>query len=1522
MRVTKKVFGKIRRSMAVMLTVSMAAGNLTGIPLSVYAAQSSDQNPASSSDADEEDVWEEFLEDDILEKNLTKKPASPSDADEEDVWEEFLEDDILEKNLTKKPASSSDADEEWATSSDWKFTYFGASSSKSLNTIGEDSSIEDSVVLNSCSYNEDGSINKKGGKFVADSPADGISLYYTTIDPREENFYLQADATIDYMNPEPDGQEGFALMVRDMIGENGDSASWLSNLVSVTATKLPSDAMNGAVEVKDMVGVRNYTGIINPSNLDGAEDYKVYRQGFDENGTKVQQGKTYRVALEKSDYAYITSQYEILEDGSTGEKLGEHILYIPAADPTAESIESYSELNDPMLVQDTEKAYVGFAVARGMNVTFSNIEFETSLWDASGWKTQDIITIDPDYQITSPDTCAEDTYTLVFNANADGTANIYQDNKLMNEAVDIHAGIKFSYSYNMATVSDWSTFKVEFTPDSNYRPSAFEKLSSYEKAEITKTVTKRTIGKDGIIYVSQTGESVNGGTSYDDAVDFQTALNYAAAGQTILLKAEKYDMSGKSLTVARGRDGSENCPIIVTGDNGYATLDFGRTGNGLTAWGNYWKFSFINITGTKDGAKGMQLSGSYCLLERMNFYNNGNTGLQISGSSTENIEKWPSYNTILNCTSMNNADDAMEDADGFAAKLTSGVGNVFDGCIAAYNADDGWDFFAKVATGSIGAVTIQNSVAYRNGYLLTPAGSSKTSWSFSEIYCDDDGTLTYDSSATLLDAGNGNGFKMGGSNMPGDHKLKNSISYENKAKGFDSNSCPDIKIYDSTSYNNESYNVAMYTSDKSIGTNYEADGILSFRKGTSVKEQITLQTQSTSSVYGATNYYWDTDTNTSHNTTSSPVTVEEDWFINLNTSVEPERNDDGTIDMHGLLLLSDKGLAASDDQAGARGEVWGQKEVEKATIWVVGDSTVSAFSDTYYIPREGYGEELSNYLNATVYNLAKSGASSKDFTTMDNYDVLLNGSEAIPKMGDAEGEKFLIIGFGHNDEKTEEARYTNPNGDYQTEGSFAHSLYTNYIKPAQEVGVTPIVCTPIVRLTDDNTAASYNSASGHITDTTVIDGVVFEGGDYAQAIRNMCEDLSLNCIDLTNETKMVNIELGKDAQWMHSFTGAKYDADGVNLVATGLDKTHTNSYGAKMNAWLIANADSNIKKFSKGKKRPSYEADFADAINPDYKVSDYQSPAEPSTIWPSFTDADGRVWYGSVFGDVGGQDKISTDNFIADIREDSISLGVANNRGKVASGSEGMMMYYVQLPAGTAFTLTADAKINSLTANDQVSFGLMARDDMYIDTSVSKTMGDYVAAGTRKQGAVNCFGRKSGLLYDGPAAEKHYGEGDVVGLKIVGTADGYTLTYGDNLTVSAGFDYPLTSIDSDYIYVGFYVVRNCNVTFSNISLKVEENKPEEEEKDTSALIAALDAANTLSENRYTADSWKVLEDAVFIARDILLSENSTQEDIDQATILVNQAIDGLVKRSSSGGSSGGGSSEEGDSSGGGSSEEG
>jgi hypothetical protein len=1293
--------------------------------------------------------------------------------------------------------------EDSTSANGWQFKAFGTSSAANVNTLAEGADIHSKVTLNACTVKEDGTINKKGGKFVADSPADGLSFYYTTIDPTKENFYLQADVTIDYVNPAPDGQEGFALMLRDSLSGSG---SYFSNQISVAGTKLPLDG----VEIKDAVGVRSYTGIISNETA-ASNEVKATRAAF--SSQTIKQGDTYRVSLAKTSNSYVATQYAINADGTTGTVIGSSTLYIPAKNSTATSVSKYAELDDPMTVQEANKAYLGFAAARGMNVTFSNVAYTTSAWNASEWTLQPTSYIDPVYQITSPSTCTGSSYALAFKANADGTAKVYANGKLVDKDLAVKAGETLTRSY---TVTRDTTFKVVFTPDKNYVISAFEKLSSYKAATIEKKVSLRALGANGIIVVTPDGSATHNGTSAADAVDLQTALNYAAAGQTIQLAGGTYHLTGE-LKVERGRDGTAEAPItLTTADGSYATLDFGGMGTGFSVWGNYWNISKLNITNTKDGAKGMQLAGSHCVLEQMNFYNNGNTGLQVSGLSTDNKALWPSYNTIKNCTSMNNADRAMEDADGFAAKLTTGEGNVFDGCIAAYNADDGWDLFAKAATGSIGAVTIQNCVAYKNGYLMLAAEPvKKQPLQFPTVACDANGNLSFGNVATTIEAGNGNGFKMGGTNLPGNHKLLNSISYDNAAKGIDSNSCPDVKVYNSTSYNNEGYNVALYTGNKSAVTDYAADGIISFRKGTDGKEQLALQSQSSTAVYGPDNFYWDAET--SHNKSTNTVTVKESWFQSLDTSVAPTRNADGSIDMHGLLLLTAEGLAATD--AGARGTVWGQAEAAKATFWVVGDSTVSPFNDSYYLPREGYGEELENYFNANVYNLAVSGASSKDFTGMANYTTLLKGSDTVPALGDAAGDKFLLIGFGHNDEKTEPARYTNPNGDYKTEGSFANSLYVNYIQPALERGVIPVVCTPIARLTEANNKASYDGASGHKTTTVTIGDAVYEGGDYAQAIRDMCSELHLICVDLTDATINENIAMGKKAQYTHSFTGAKADKRG-KLSPTGLDLTHTNSYGAKLNAWLIAQltADTPLGAYNRNKAKPTYKQFYGDAANPDYVPSSYAAPTQTSKLWPAFTDANGTVWNGSVFGNVGGDDKISGGDFTAAVDGQNITLGVANNRGKIASTVDGLMMYYVQLPAGTNFTLTAKATVNKLAKNNQVSFGLMARDEMYIDTSISDPMGDYVAVGTRNQGAVNCFGRKSGALYDGPAATAKYGAGDTVDLKLVGTADGFTLTYGDNETASAGFDYALTAVDSDYIYVGFYVARNASVTFSDVQL--------------------------------------------------------------------------------------------------------
>ena len=229
-------------------------------------------------------------------------------------------------------------------------------------------------------------------------------------------------------------------------------------------------------------------------------------------------------------------------------------------------------------------------------------------------------------------------------------------------------------------------------------------------------------------------------------------------------------------------------------------------------------------------------------------------------------------------------------------------------------------------------------------------------------------------------------------------------------------------------------------------------------------------------------------------------------------------------------------------------------ELKNTTVYLVGDSTVCSFNDNYYYPRYGYGTQLGNYLNelVTINNLALSGRSSKSFTSEENYQTLL----ASLKEGD-----YLIIGFGHNDEKSDDAvRFTDASKPITDSTSFKYSLYENYIKVALEKKATPILCTPIVRANSKN---DYTGSHAHIT----------ENGDYAKAIVELGQEKGVEVIDLTEITKNRYTELGyNEAIYYHAMTTGQYDTDGVTVIpnTTSVDTTHLNIYGAKYVAYKLA----------------------------------------------------------------------------------------------------------------------------------------------------------------------------------------------------------------------------------------------------------------------------------------------------------------------------------------------------------------
>lgn len=317
------------------------------------------------------------------------------------------------------------------------------------------------------------------------------------------------------------------------------------------------------------------------------------------------------------------------------------------------------------------------------------------------------------------------------------------------------------------------------------------------------------VAKGNTYYVAPTGGDISVvDGSKDNPFNITSVLGSATflqPGDTVLVQPGTYKLSSPITMTANG---AYNKMITVknastTGEK--AVLDFSDMGflgtnRGIQLYSDFVYWYGIDICGAGDN--GMYVGGSYNTVEYCEFYNNRDTGLQIGRKQAADttIDLWPSFNLIKNCTSHNNYDNETygENADGFAAKLTIGYGNVFDGCIAYRNSDDGWDLYAKSDSGNIGQVIIYNCVAFENGYLEYTQEEYNSLFRYFNSGLAESNTNSYKTRD-----GDGNGFKLGGSVMDGDVVMYNCLSFNNRMHGVTDNSNPGyLKVEGVTSYNN------------------------------------------------------------------------------------------------------------------------------------------------------------------------------------------------------------------------------------------------------------------------------------------------------------------------------------------------------------------------------------------------------------------------------------------------------------------------------------------------------------------------------------------------------------------------------------------------------------------------------------------------------------------------------------------------------------------------------------------------
>jgi hypothetical protein len=383
------------------------------------------------------------------------------------------------------------------------------------------------------------------------------------------------------------------------------------------------------------------------------------------------------------------------------------------------------------------------------------------------------------------------------------------------------------------------------------------------------------------IYVAPNGSDTNPGTMGQPLESIQQAQTLASPGDTVYIRGGMYQVRQDQISRIE--------------QNLFACISFldksGLPGQTIKYWAYpeetpVFDFSEVKpanrrvvgiwVSGSYIHIKGLEMTGvqvtitshteSYCIYSRGNY----NIFEQISmhdnvGTALRHYRG--GNNLFLNCDAYRNHDNVSEDGlgsntDGFGCHPDPGnTGNVFRGCRAWFNSDDGFDIIRADEP-----VVFEYCWAFYNGYTL----------SFQEL-------------------GDGNGFKAGGyaydtpDRLPNPvprHTVRFSIAVRNKANGFHSNHhLAGNDWYNNTAYRNAT-NFNMVNRESP-----ESDNIWKNGYDHVLKNNLSYNAR------GSETAYLDTVRNTvQNNSFSLPITITDDDFISLDESLlTAPRKEDGSL---------------------------------------------------------------------------------------------------------------------------------------------------------------------------------------------------------------------------------------------------------------------------------------------------------------------------------------------------------------------------------------------------------------------------------------------------------------------------------------------------------------------------------------------------------------------------------------------------------------------------------------------------
>ena len=234
------------------------------------------------------------------------------------------------------------------------------------------------------------------------------------------------------------------------------------------------------------------------------------------------------------------------------------------------------------------------------------------------------------------------------------------------------------------------------------------------------------------------------------------------------------------------------------------------------------------------------------------------------------------------------------------------------------------------------------------------------------------------------------------------------------------------------------------------------------------------------------------------------------------------------------------------------------------TIFVIGDSTAAKKDLSTGSPERGWAMALQDYFDSAyirVDNHAVNGRSSKSFIDEGRWDKVLS----LIRPGD-----YVIIQFGHNDEKPKADRHTDPGS------TFDYNL-AKFVRETREKGGIPVIMNPVVRR---NFAKKPMKTADDesLRNTTFADAAKVVEGDslidthklYAVAPRDVARRMNVHFVDATKITHDLEQSLGVEgSKKLHMW----YKPGEHPALPDGRqDNTHYNQYGAHVVAGLLSDA--------------------------------------------------------------------------------------------------------------------------------------------------------------------------------------------------------------------------------------------------------------------------------------------------------------------------------------------------------------